>query len=167
MQLWLKYVFATTYADDTSTSISHKLLSKVIQMLEEDALNVLKYMASNGLVANASKTALIFLNLTSTENSPITINVGSTKITQESKAKLLGIIIDENQDWKSQITGQGGMISSLNSRFFLIRRLSNYIGKKRLVKVADSLYTSKIRYGIQLMGKVRTKPEDPINSLLK
>ena len=46
-QLWLKYVFATTYADDTSTSISHRLLSKVIQMLEEDSLNVL---ASNGLV---------------------------------------------------------------------------------------------------------------------
>ena len=29
-------------------------------MLKEDALNVLKFMASNGLVANASKTALIF-----------------------------------------------------------------------------------------------------------
>ena len=45
------------------TSISHKLLSRVIEMLEEDALNVLKFMASNGLVANASKTALMFLNV--------------------------------------------------------------------------------------------------------
>ena len=35
------------------------------------------------------------------------------------------------------------------------------------MKVADSLYTSKIRYGIQLMGKVRTTKEDPTNSLLK
>ena len=34
------------------------LLSKVKQMLEEDALNVLKFMASNQLVANPSKTAL-------------------------------------------------------------------------------------------------------------
>ena len=31
------------------------------------------------------------------------------------------------------------------------------------MKVADSLYTSKIRYGIQLLGKVRTTAEDPIN----
>ena len=31
--------------------------------LEEDAANVLKYMASNGLVANANKTSLIILNL--------------------------------------------------------------------------------------------------------
>ena len=28
-------------------------------MLEEDALNVLKFMASNGLIANPAKTALI------------------------------------------------------------------------------------------------------------
>ena len=35
------------------------------------------------------------------------------------------------------------------------------------MKVADSVYTSKIRYGIQLMGKVRTTKEDPTNSLLK
>ena len=35
------------------------------------------------------------------------------------------------------------------------------------MKVADSLYTSKIRYGIQLMGKVRTAAEDPKNNLLK
>ena len=35
------------------------------------------------------------------------------------------------------------------------------------MKVADSLYTSKIRYGIQLMGNVRTNAEDPKKSLLK
>ena len=32
-------------------------------MLEEDANNVLKFMASNWLVANPSKTTLMFLNL--------------------------------------------------------------------------------------------------------
>ena len=93
--------------------------------------------------------------------------MGTSNVTQETNAKLLGINIDENLDWKTQISGQGGMVSALNSRLFLIKRLSNYISKKRLMKVADSVYTSKIRYGIQLMGKVRTTKEDPTNSLLK
>ena len=35
------------------------------------------------------------------------------------------------------------------------------------MRVAESLYTSKIRYGVQLMGKVRTSVVDPINYLLK
>ena len=73
---------------------------------------------------------------------PISIQVGSTTVTQESNAKLLGIVIDENQEWTSQISGQGDLISALNSRLFLIRRLNNYIGKPRLMKLADSLFTS-------------------------
>ena len=48
----------------------------------------------------------------------------------EPNAKLLGLKIDENQEWSTQITGQGGMISALNPRLFIIRRLNNYIGKK-------------------------------------
>ena len=35
------------------------------------------------------------------------------------------------------------------------------------MKVADCLFTSKIWYGIQLMGKVKTDAEDPMNTLLK
>ena len=63
-------------------------------------------MASNGLVANASKTALLFLNLNSNTKGPITIKVGTSNVTQETNAKLLGINIDENLDWKTQISGQ-------------------------------------------------------------
>ena len=85
-------------------------------------------MASNGLVANASKTALIFLNLNNDDTlNPISVKVGSTTVTQEPNAKLLGIVIDENQKWKSQISGQGGLISALNARVFVIKRLNNYI----------------------------------------
>ena len=50
-----------TFADDTSSSISAKNLEILLKLLEEDAQNVLNFMASNGLVANPKKTALIFL----------------------------------------------------------------------------------------------------------
>ena len=33
-------------------------------------------------------------------------------------------------------------------------------------RIVDSLYTSKLRYGLQLLGKVRTKEEDSSNGLL-
>ena len=47
IQVWLNHSKATTYADDTKTSVSSKLL---------------KFMASNGLVAHPTKTTLMFLN---------------------------------------------------------------------------------------------------------
>jgi hypothetical protein len=168
IQLWLKYVKATTYADDTSTSVSHNLLSKVISMLEEDAKNVLAFMASNGLVANASKTALIIMNnglykIKDESKVPITIRIGNYTVIQEPNTKLLGVILDEDQKWNTQISK---LISSLNSRLYLVKRLSNYISKDRLKKIADSLYMSKLRYGIQLYGNVRVSRDDPENKQL-
>ena len=74
--------------------------------------------------------------------------------------------MDEDQSWTSQITGPGGMISSLNSRLFIIKRLSASISKDRIKRIVDSLYTSKVRYGLQLLGKVRVCDSDPVNGLL-
>ena len=157
-----------TYADDTKTCVSHRLLEKVIEMLEEDARNVLVFMASNVLVANPKKTAFMVLNHTQNlESNPINIKIGNETVSAEESAKLLGIILDNNQKWKSQIQGIGGTISNLNSRLYLLRRLSRAISKDILQKISDSLFTSKIRYGIQLFGKVRINENDPNEALLE
>jgi hypothetical protein len=61
----------------------------VVRKLEEDVINVLKFMASNGLVANPSKTILLILNKNSGEE--IEIKIGEMKIKQDKEAKLLGV----------------------------------------------------------------------------
>ena len=154
--LWLTYC------------VSHKILAKVLAMLEEDAVNVLRFMASNGLVANPKKTAFMVLNLKQDIlTNPLSIKIGKENIFAESSAKLLGINLDVNQKWKSQIQGTGGVISNLNSRLYLLRRLARAISSDRLRRIADSLYTSKIRYGVQLYGKVRLTESDPTDTLIK
>ena len=89
MELWLKHSSALTYADDTSSRVKGKTIEEVIHKLEEDAENVLKFMASNGLVANLSKTTLMIINYKS--DTPVDINFGNAIIKQESSAKLLGV----------------------------------------------------------------------------
>ena len=79
---------------------------------------------------------------------------------------MLGVTLDNNQKWKTQIQGVGGTISNLNSRLYLLRRLSRLISKDRLRKIGDSLFTSKIRYGVQLFGKVRMNDQDQTDALL-
>jgi flagellin-like hook-associated protein FlgL len=58
---WLEHARAFTYADDTSTSAEDKDTKTVLEKLEEDVKNILKFMASNGLVANPSKTVFMML----------------------------------------------------------------------------------------------------------
>ena len=69
--------------------------------LEEDANQVLKFMASNGLVANPSKTTLMILNHKS--DSPVEISVGGKTIVQEKSSKLLGVTINDKENWSTQI----------------------------------------------------------------
>ena len=52
-------------------------MSKVIQMVEVDAKNVLMFMAINGLVANPSKTAFMVLNQKQDPvNNPVSGKIG-------------------------------------------------------------------------------------------
>ena len=80
---------------------------------------------------------------------------------QEKYAKLLGLTFDANQGWQTQIYGTGGTIMSLNRRLFKIWRLQNHLSNASLLKLVDGIFTSKIRYGLQLMGKVRMNFNDP------
>ena len=79
----------------------------------------------------------------------------------------LGVIINESESWEDQISGKGGVLSALSQRLFLIRRLKNQMSKERLTKVADSLWTSRARYGLQLYGQVRLTNDDVLTGQLE
>ena len=143
-----------------------KNLKEIIQNLKHDADAIIRYMASNGLVANAKKTVFMVLNLTKQECESGLANeiiVDNTSVPRSSKSKLLGVIIDDKQKWKEQLTD---LTNQLNNRTFAIRRIANQLPKKEVLKVVQCIWMSKLRYGLQLCNQVRLKPEDPSNSLL-
>ena len=119
-------------------------------------------MASNGLVTNPSKTAFIIINLKD-EQEAKEIKIGNALVKRDKSAKLLGMTFQDNLKWSQHINGKNGTISALNQRLFVIRRLKSSLSKKALCKVADSIFNSKIRYGLQLMGNDRFNSEDPQN----
>jgi hypothetical protein len=160
----LKQSEATTYADDTGTYSSGQNIEEVVPKLEHDAEEVLKFMASNGLIANALKTTLIILNNKTNKIFPTQIKIGKTTIIQEKTVKLLGMTFDEKLGWNTHIHEKRGLISSLKSRLFLVKRLMNHLNHNALMKVVDGLFTSKLRYGLQLYGKVRRNDEYPMNA---
>ena len=129
-------------------------------------MNVLRYMASNGLVANALKTSFLVLNHKTENDEVLEIKIGNSIVKQEKEAKLLGMQFSDSQKWNTHLTGIGGVGSSLNQRFFIIRRLKRVINRKSLIKVADSIFNSKIRYGLQLCGKTRLNEDEAKDSSL-
>ena len=53
LEEWLDHSSAPTYADDTTTGTPGRSVKETIDLMQIDAEKVLRFMASNGLVANA------------------------------------------------------------------------------------------------------------------
>ena len=65
--------------------MSHADLNEVKRSLEIDEVNILKFMASNGLVANPKKTSLMFLGTDKlAANESETLKIGKAFVIQES-----------------------------------------------------------------------------------
>ena len=121
-------------------------------------------------MANAGKTVFMILNLTKNEAElelAKGIEIDGAFVLRSPSTKLLGITIDEKQNWKEQFSGTNGLISSLNKRTFSIRRVRNHLPKSEMQKVVQSLWMSKLRYGLQLCNQVRVKHDDPENQNMK
>ena len=158
MELWLSNSSLFNFADDTTTDFKHKDVSLIQKKLEEDANNVLSFMASNGLIANESKTEFLLLNEKSNPNPTLTeITVGSAIVRRCSSTKLLGIMIDDAQDWSVHYKA---IRTSLNQRLFVIRRIARQIPRDKLINVVHSLWISKLRYGLQLCTTTRITTDE-------
>ncbi len=159
LEEWVKYSSMTNYADDTSSSCSGESEEIVMKNLERDATNILQFMASNGLVANTTKTEFMLRNA-EREEEERTVKVGSSTITQTRSAKLLGVMMDDDQKWASHFWGKNGLIPSLNKRLYMIRRVAIHVPVKHMKKMVESMWMSKLRYGLQLCTRVRTREDD-------
>ncbi len=82
--------------------------------MKEDVEQVLRFMASNGLVANPAKTMHMILK----HKAQVPVEM------QEISSKLLGVYINESKNRAVK----GEVISCLNQRLFLVRRLKNNVG---------------------------------------
>jgi hypothetical protein len=113
---------------------------EVSEKLEDDSKIILQFMVSNGLVANEYKTVFMMINSKKSSAKALRKNmICNSEVTESTSSKLLGVIIDNDIKWKGHIYGKGGVLSSLNQRLFIIRRLSNHIHQNKLREKADSM----------------------------
>ena len=131
------------------------------EKLQIDSQNVLHFMASNCLVANPEKTAFMVIPSNTKKHVPVSLQISSDTVEESESEKLLGMTLSNDLRWSTHVYGKGGLLSQLNRRLFTVRRLSRYINRSHLKTIADSLWTSKIRYGLALFGKIRLNEEDP------
>jgi hypothetical protein len=129
--------------------------------LEKDAVNLLKYMSANLLVANADKTQFMIANGCA-DGGPI--RVGDADIRRAEEIELLGMRVDKTLGFSKHMEA---LTKSLQQRTGLLRRLSHHIPKKELRLVAEGICISKLRYGLAAYGIPRMSQDEPRRALMQ
>ncbi|CAL4070278.1 unnamed protein product [Meganyctiphanes norvegica] len=126
----------TQFADDTTLTASGPHLNELTQSVESELNKVLDWLIANKLIINLTKThSMLFSNKRCERK--ISIRVNNTVLEQKSECKFLGIIVDDQLNWKAHIN----YISSKISKTIAILRLLKYTFPKHILR---TLYMSLI-----------------------
>ena len=105
-----------------------------------EANDVINFFATNNLVNNPEKAALLYNS--KGRASEITIeNIGKENLKSSYSEKLLGLHINSDLGW----TTHAEKISiELRKRIGLLKRIKQRISKERLITIAEAIFNSKI-----------------------
>ena len=166
IQSWIgQDIFLSSYADDTVLSFSSNSVDEIIEVLENAAAKVLKYFASNGLVANPSKTKFLLIRSKFDKSWPnSTIKIDNHNIAESKSEKVLGVVINNKLTWNDHFEH---LDSILRQKVGIIKRLSYKIPRKALLKLLDGLLYSHVRYCLPVFAQPQLTENDSPNALMK
>ena len=161
---WTQYAIIVGFADDNSATVTGETTADVTRKLESDAHSILKFMASNKLLANDSKTTfMLFGKKNLNQNLNAKIMVGHAEIMEQDTHKILGIHVSNDLKWKTHINH---LKSRLLQRLYLMRHLRTILPSHTLSQIADGFFNSQIRYGLPIFLRPRLNESDPLSNQL-
>ena len=155
-------LFVKLYADDTFLCAQNKDFNLLENEVNLELRKVFDWMSSNKLTLNISKSK--YMIVTNKRNVPaISVKINDTELERCSSYKYLGVMFDENLNWKAHIDYVSGKISkSIGGLAALRHRTSLSV----LREAYFALVNSYVRYGITAWGTASDRALEPLKVLL-
>ena len=125
------------FADDTNVFVSHKDKDYLTNILNAELNKLSIWFRANRLSLNLKKTKfIVFKPSQKRTNQTIQLLINNQKIDQVKETVFLGVIMDENLNWKSEISHVANKVSKCTG---IIRKSSFYLSTKTLRTLYFSL----------------------------
>ena len=148
------------FADDTALAMSSSSIHELQAKFNCEVNKVHDWLLANRLsvhYTNKTKFMLIQGPTTKGRNSKsenFELFMGDHRIEKTTKYKYLGIIVDDNLNWNFQISE---LCSKLSSVCGVLSKVRHYLDRKSLMLIYNSLFDSRLRYGILGWGTTSNK----------
>ena len=159
------------FADDTNVFLEHKDIKQLYINAEILLRYIFKWFKDNQLTVNTSKSNFsIFTTPYKRRNSriPENLEIDSERIAISNQTKYLGVIIDENLNFKAHIEQ---VCNSLKKLFSIFYNIKKYLTIDHIKTLYYTMIYSRIKYSIVTYGMAGPNSLKPIqilqNRLLK
>ena len=122
----VKHSIIDLYADDSTLYTCSKAKDDIQVKLQEDLHAVMQWCDVNNMAIHPGKTTCMLIgspHRTRLEND-LLLKIGDTHINNVSSQKLLGVIVDKNLKWESQVNA---VCKKVNAKLFLLKRIISYL----------------------------------------
>ena len=139
------------FADDTNLLYSNKSLKKINKHINQDLSFLSKWLRSNKISLNTSKTEIIiFRPKRKTIQKHLNFRISGQQIKTITHVKYLGIHLDQHLDWNLNMTT---LQSKLNRAIGLLSKIRHYVPKFLLRTLYFTLFNSHLIYACQVWGQ--------------
>ena len=97
----LSFVF---FADDATVYVQHNSIDGAIQILKSELAKVAEWFDSNKLTLNVNKTRMLMMSRKNNLNPQGDVILHNKTMGRVTKAKFLGLIVDQHLNWKDHIS---------------------------------------------------------------
>ena len=134
-------------------------------MVNKELKHVKKWLDANKLALNIEKTNfIIFHSPQHYLDKTVSIKIGKEHVNQAKYVKFLGLLLDENLNWRYHLSELSRKLARTCGIFFKIRHL---LPTNVLVSLYFSLFASFLQYGIIAWGLADDTHTKPIYLLQK
>ena len=157
-----KFTMPIFFADDSNLFVNGKNFERIESILNSELEEIVKWLTINKLSLNVNKTqCMVFTR--KREKRKVNIKIEDQNIEQVSKTKFLGVIIDEQLNWKEHILYISNKISKAIGVIIKARPL----GKKALLSLYYSMIYPYLTYCCQIWGATYLYNIDMLHRLQK
>jgi len=126
-------------------------LAELKVLLQEEGTRVLSFFASNEMVANPSKTAMLILRpaIPRVRESPFEIKLREATIIESQHERLLGVHFTSDLRWNNHVEK---LKSETSYALSVLSRLKHLLSSKHLKAIANGIIMSRLRYCLPVFG---------------
>ena len=152
--------FLPFYADDTNAFLSGNDIDALIDTMNEELKKLVVWLQVNKLKLNVKKTHfMIFSSNKHKYDYTKKLFLLNTEIKMEKFTKFLGVIIDQNLNWKQQILHVKKKVSR---GLGIIRKARKYLNYDALRTLYHSFVYPYLDYCIEVFGSAKSSIIEPL-----